>query len=494
MKPYASFLFGSIAAGCIVLGVTVAAFSGRAADGGSDAAERRRVAQVTRPTTDFSKPEDYELRPGGAATMFGPFNQDAFSAPSANMSFARRADFSVGNGVFRKLWVSAPSSTTSSDGLGPLFNARGCQSCHLKDGRGHPPPAGRDDPAASMVMALSLPSGAPVPVYGHQFQTLGVAGIPAEGQVRLTYSEVPVRFDDGTAVTLLAPNWRLVNLRYGALPPETVISPRVAPQMIGMGLLEAIPEADILAGADLEDRDGDGISGRVRQVRDLESGRIVHARFGWKSSTPSVAVQSATAFSNDMGIASPLLPQPYGDCTEAQAACRAAPHGGDDGTTLEIGKKLFDLVVFYAQNLAVPARRGLDDPKVLAGKKLFYDSGCASCHMPKFVTRRLADRPEQSFQLIWPYTDLLLHDMGEGLADRRVDGAIADREWRTPPLWGIGLTKDVNGHTRFLHDGRARNLMEAVLWHGGEAEAARKRVLAMSKEERETLIAFLESL
>jgi CxxC motif-containing protein (DUF1111 family) len=228
-------------------------------------------------------------------------------------------------------------------------------------------------------------------------------------------------------------------------------------------------------------------------VTDPETGRKAIGRMGWKAEQATVPAQAATAFFNDMGLSTPLFTSPYGDCTPAQTDCRSAPHGGDGGT-VEVDPRLFDLVAFYSRNLAVPARRGVSDPQVLAGKKLFYDGGCIACHRPKYVTRRLPDRPEQSFQLIWPYTDMLLHDMGDALADRRIDGTIADAEWRTPPLWGIGLTREVNGHTRFLHDGRARNLLEAVLWHGGEAEAARQRVLAMSRAERDDLIAFLNSL
>lgn len=490
MKPSPFSLAAAVFTAAAVV-FTVSLSSVPAAD---DAGERARIAAVTRPASDFSKAEEYELRPAGAATMFGLFNHDAFSLPSANMSFERRADFSVGNGVFRKLWVSAPSSTISSDGLGPLFNTRACQSCHLKDGRGHPPDVGRDDPAASMVMAIHLPGGAPEPRYGRQIQTLGVQGIRAEGLVRLSYRDRPVRFADGTVVTLQDPHWSLNTLGYGPIDPRTIVSPRVAPPMIGLGLLEAIAADDIRANADADDRDGDGISGRVRPVTDPETGRKAIGRMGWKAEQATVRAQAATAFFNDMGLSTPLFTLPYGDCTPAQTDCRSASHGGDGDTTVEVDPRLFDLVVFYSRNLAVPARRGVSDPQVLAGKKLFYDSGCIACHRPKYVTRRLPDRPEQSFQLIWPYTDMLLHDMGAALADHRIDGTIADAEWRTPPLWGIGLTREVNGHTRFLHDGRARNLLEAVLWHGGEAETAKQRVLAMSRAERDDLIAFLNSL
>ncbi|MEO1531411.1 MAG: di-heme oxidoredictase family protein, partial [Pseudomonadota bacterium] len=209
-----------------------------------------------------------------------------------------------------------------------------------------------------------------------------------------------------------------------------------------------------------------------------------------KAGAPTVRAQSAGAFAGDMGISNPLKPEGWGECTEAQAACRTAPHGGNP----EIEDAALDLVVFYSRNLAVPARRDLNDQVVLAGKRVFHETGCASCHVPKFVTHRLECQPEQSFQLIWPYTDLLLHDMGEGLADNRPEGMATGREWRTPPLWGIGLTQAVSGHTYFLHDGRARSLLEAILWHGGEAQAARDRVVEMQPADRAALIRFLESL
>ena len=473
------------------------------------ARERARVAAVTRPATDFSKPERYESRPGGATTVFKTLNRDIFSHPSANMPFERQLDFKVGNGIFKKLWVSSPSSTTSSDGLGPLFNARACQRCHLKDGRGHPPAPG--ERAESMFLRLSVPApdrtsgdasgktrsaAVPEPTYGEQLQNFSVQGVPAEGEMTITYREQPVALAGGETASLRVPTYGVSGLHYGPLHPDTMLSPRVTPPIIGMGLLEAIPEEDILAAADPDDADGDGISGRANRVWSDERGKPMLGRFGWKAGQPTVAQQAAGAFRGDIGISTPLYAAPYGDCTEAQQACRTAPHGGasDPEHGAEATEKMFDLLVFYSRNLAVPARRKLDDAQVLRGKRLFYEAGCTACHRPKFVTRRDSIGKEQSFQLIWPYTDLLLHDMGEGLADNRPEGEAGGREWRTPPLWGIGLTKTVNGHTLFLHDGRARNLLEAILWHGGEAEAAKQRVVAMTRAEREALLAFLNSL
>ena len=271
------------------------------------------------------------------------------------------------------------------------------------------------------------------------------------------------------------------------------MSPRVAPPMIGAGLLEAVPDRDILARADPEDSDGDGISGRPNRVWSEEHGKAMLGRFGWKAGQPTLIQQAAAAFRGDIGISTPLFPLPYGDCTETQPACLDAPHG-NDANGVEAGDALFDVLMFYVRNLAVPARRKPEHPLVLQGKRLFYEAGCTGCHTPKFVTRRASIGAEQSFQLIWPYTDLLLHDMGPGLADNRPEGEATGREWRTPPLWGIGLTEVVNGHRFFLHDGRARGLLEAVLWHGGEAEAAKERVVDMTEEEREALLAFLRSL
>jgi CxxC motif-containing protein (DUF1111 family) len=263
--------------------------------------------------------------------------------------------------------------------------------------------------------------------------------------------------------------------------------------MIGLGLLEAIPAADILARADEADADGDGISGRPAIVWSREFDRPMLGRFGWKAGSATVKEQSAGAFSGDMGLSTSLHPAGWGECMAAQADCRAAPDGADEAG-LEVSDEALDLVTFYARNLAVPARRDVEDPEVLRGKEIFHAVGCADCHRPAYVTHRLEEGGAQSFQLIWPYTNLLLHDMGEGLADQRPEGRATGREWRTPPLWGVGLTETVSGHTQFLHDGRARNLLEAILWHGGEAEAARDAVVAMPKADRDALLRFLESL
>lgn len=466
-----------------------------------------RVRAIVRTTDDFSKAEKFERMAGGAATSRKLVNRDIFSNFSANLDFAGERDFKLGDALFRKLWVSSPSSTQASDGLGPLFNARACQSCHLKDGRGHPP-EGAD--ATSMFLRLARPPATeaeaaaiaagsalnfPDPVYGEQLQDLAVPGLTAEGKMTISYTEVPVTLGDGTLVKLRKPDYSVEDLAYGPLDPTTTLSPRIAPQMPGMGLLQAVHEADILALADPDDANGDGIAGKPQILRDPASGALSIGRFGWKAQNATVRAQTAGAFAGDIGISTPDKPFPHGDCTDAEKQCLAMPTGVQPrlGDT-EAPDPVLDLVTFYSENLAVPARRDVDDPQVLRGKELFYAFGCVACHAAKFVTRRDAPQTAHAFQLIWPWTDLLLHDMGEGLADGQSVGRASGSEWRTAPLWGIGLTSTVSGHTFFLHDGRARNLTEAVLWHGGEAQAARDAFANLDRQDRADLLRFLESL
>ncbi|WP_179379357.1 di-heme oxidoreductase family protein [Jannaschia marina] len=469
-------------------------------------AETARVGAITAPPDDFSHAERFEANPGGAGSVRRRSDAQAFSLPQANLSFAQEGDFAVGNGLFERLWVTAPASTIASDGLGPMFNMRSCQDCHIKDGRGHAP-ANAEDDAGSLVVRLGIPvpdpeglarylGADPDPVYGHQFSDNSIAGVPAEGRIRVTWEEAErVMLAGGETVALRRPVWSLDDLAYGPLDPGTAISPRVAPQMIGLGLVEAIPAADILAYADPEDRDGDGVSGRPHLVWSPEYEVEMLGRFGVRATTPTLRQQAADAFNADIGIATPLRPDPAGDCTDAQVACRAAPDGRDaEQGGFEVSRQSLDLVTFYSANLAVPKRARVSDPEVLRGKALFHDARCSACHVPKFVTHRLTDRPEDSFQLIWPYSDFLLHDMGSGLADGLPAGQASGSEWRTPPLWGLGLTEQVAGQRQFLHDGRARTLTEAILWHGGEGQGARDRFAAFPPADRAALIAFLESL
>lgn len=447
---------------------------------------------------DFSQAEPGEALSGGHASV-AQADHNAFSLPSANLTPVRRLDFSVGNSFFRAPWVIAPSTTTARDGLGPLFNTNACQNCHIKDGRGHPPAADAAS-AVSMLLRLSIPAGPgqeaqlqrngviAEPTYGGQLQDMAIPGHAPEGRIRLEWQTHRITLADGSEVELRQPKLQLRDLGYGPLHPQTQFSLRIAPPMIGLGLLEAIADADLLALADPDDSNGDGISGRANQVWDDARGQSVIGRFGWKAGQPTLNQQNAHAFAGDMGLTTSLLPAD--DCTAAQAACQQMPNGGSP----EVSDNILASVLFYSRNLAVPQRRQVDAPQVLKGKALFHQAGCASCHTPKFITRADAAEPELASQTIRPYSDLLLHDMGPGLADQRPEFLASGQEWRTPPLWGIGLTQQVSGHTQFLHDGRARNLLEAIFWHGGEAQAARDAVSHFSRDEREALLAFLNSL
>ena len=462
-----------------------------------NAKDKARVANITKLAKSFDQAEKFEAMQGGAGTSKSPLDRHAFSQPQSNLSFADREQFNLGNGLFRKFWVSSPATTQVSDGLGPLFNARSCQSCHIKDGRGHVPTEG--EAASPFFLQMGwFDAGEKVwqgdKNYGRQLQTAAVPGILAEAAVQISFSNETIEFDDGETIELRHPTYTLTDLAYGQMDERTHFSPKIAPQMVGMGLLAAISEADILANEDVEDKDDDGISGRASRV--LIDDEIRLGRFGLKAAKLGVKEQSAGAFSGDMGLSTSLHPSNSGECTESQTVCLDAPHGEQARLgEHEVPDPLLELVAFYSSNLALPIRRKVSDATVLRGKSLFYKSGCVSCHVPKYVTSRNAPDKQHQFQLIWPYTDLLLHDMGDGLADGvGHDGGATGNEWRTPPLWGIGLTQTVNTRASYLHDGRARSLLEAVMWHGGEAASARERVRQFSTSDREALVAFLESL
>jgi len=458
-----------------------------------------KVRDVLGGTDDFSRAMPFERMAGGAGTSLQALDRNAYSHHTTDLSFEALQRFKLGNALFNKLWVSSPSSTLASDGLGPFWNGRACESCHAKDGRGQLP--GNDERAVSLVMQLAntaeaQPAGDPV--YGVQLHTAAVPGVAAEARLRIEHDPMTMRFEDGETHTLRTPRYRIDRLAHGELDPDTRLSPRLAPSVIGQGLLEAIDEQAILARADPDDADGDGLSGRANW-QTLPDGERRIGRFGHKAGKASVRQQTGHAFKNDMGLSNAVADDPDGDCTSVQSVCESLA----DGVQAHLGEHevpeaLLELVTFYVANLAVPARRDVDDAQVLAGKALFAEAGCVGCHVPRHVTSATAAQPEHRFQLIWPYTDLLLHDMGEaladGAADERTDGEARGHEWRTAPLWGIGAATTVNPRTSFLHDGRAATPMEAVMWHGGEAAPSRDRVLAMSRDERAALERFLDSL
>jgi CxxC motif-containing protein (DUF1111 family) len=422
-----------------------------------------------------------------AALSVHDSTRDAFSLPMPGLSPAHLARFFVGNSLFNQNWVAAPASVSERDGLGPLFNARSCSGCHFKDGRGRPPePA---EPPRSMILRLSVsgPNGPePHPVYGDQLQTEALPGLPAEARLELQYEERSGRYPDGEPFSLRVPRYQLRDGAYGALPPELLLSARVAPATIGLGLLEAVPEAELLRREDPADRDGDGISGRAQRVPEPGAGGLRLGRFGWKAERASVRAQVAGAFAADMGITSELFPQE--NHSAAQLAAAARPSGG----TPELGAATLNDVVLYMRGLAVPAARSADPAQ--RGRAGFERAGCAACHTPGLRTGKVSDLPELADVSFAPFTDLLLHDLGEELSDRRPSHAAAGSEWRTAPLWGIGLIAKVNGHQLLLHDGRARGVAEAILHHAGEAEASKRAFMGLTREQRAELVSFVESL
>lgn len=442
-------------------------------------------------------PLQQTLATGGQGTV-KQADTNAYSLPQANLSMSKRLDFNVGNSFFRNPWVEAPASTHARDGLGPLFNTNSCQGCHIKDGRGSVP--NLDSRPVSLFLRLAIDSELapdpetlkrtghiPHPVYGSQLQNSALPHGRPEADLSVSWNTQTTRLSDGTVVALRAPEYHISDPGYGPFGDALLTSARLAPPVTGMGLLEAIPQDALNALADPDDRDGDGISGRVNQVWSRETQQTVPGRFGWKAGEPSVLQQSMGAFAGDMGLTSSLMPTT--DCTEAQA-CDRFPSGG----TLEVSDKIADFVHFYVNRLAVPARRGMTREPVRRGARHFNELNCAACHTPRHVTRDTPEQLEFNRQVIWPYTDLLLHDMGPDLADGRPEFLANGREWRTPPLWGIGMAQVVNPESGFLHDGRARTLEEAILWHGGEAAAAAQGYRDLSAAERNQLIEFLGSL
>ena len=435
--------------------------------------------------------EENEELSGGQVTIFdeGP---NAFSFAAPGLSNQDALFFFVGNSYFNQNWVQAPASTTARDGLGPFMNARSCAACHFKDGRGFVPDF-HSELSEGFLLRLSVPGmgshGGPVPdpVYGGQLQTASIPALSPQGSFSISYEEQSGTYPDGTPFSLRKPTYTFTDLAYGPLAGDVLFSPRVAPQMIGLGLLEALEESTLLDLADESDADGDGISGRPNYVWNVEEGRTTIGKFGWKANQPSLLQQTSGAFSGDMGITTYIFPD--ANCVDG-TGCDTLPNGGNP----EIDDDDLHKVVLYAASLSVPGRRNWTNEVVLQGKYLFNQIGCNGCHIPKLKTGIHPTTPAFSNQTIRPYTDLLLHDMGEGLADGRPDFEATGNEWRTPPLWGIGLFSVVNGHTQYLHDGRARNLEEAILWHGGEAEPSVEQYKHLELSEREAIIEFLNTL
>lgn len=432
------------------------------------------------------KEEDLnEWYSGGKQTVFTS-GSSAFSQPFFGLSEEEDMLHEFGDVAFGATFNSDNSQL--NHGLGPIFNNQSCTSCHIADGRGKAPLAG--EALSSLLIRLSISGqdvhGGPlaVPGFGGQLQQRGIFGVLAEAGVNVSYAENTYQFSDGEVYKLRNPSFTITN-PYTTLPAGIMTSARMASPVFGLGLLEAIPEANILANADENDSNGDGISGKPNYSYDVISGTTKLGRFGWKAVQPSIIQQSAGAYNEDMGVTSFIFPK--------ESTWGQAQYDNKNDET-EVGDSTLFAVAFYIKSLAVPGRRNADDPMVKNGKKLFTQFGCASCHVSMQKTEANMAFSELSNQTIFPYTDLLLHDMGNDLSDNRPDYRATGNEWRTPPLWGIGLTQIVNGHNNFLHDGRARTLTEAIMWHGGEGEASKLKYKNASKIDRDALLKFLNSL
>jgi CxxC motif-containing protein (DUF1111 family) len=410
----------------------------------------------------------------------------AYTFLAANAPPERQRAFLFGNRLFNANWAEFPASVKAFDGLGPTFNRNSCSGCHVRDGRGQPPQSA-DAPMDSMLVRISVPgSNAPHPVYGDQLNDRAIPGVKPEGRAGIAYDELPGEYGDGKPYTLLKPKLNFVEANYGPLT-GVLTSPRVAPAVVGLGLLEAVPVATLEALADPDDANGDGISGRINRVTN-HAGRPAVGRFGWKANVATLAEQAAGAAIGDIGITTSLFPDQ--NCSTEQADCIGAMGEHEP----EMSDSFLERLVVYIQTLAVPQARPRDERAFRDGLATFTTMGCVGCHVPTLQTDGTSVLPELRNQTFHPFTDLLLHDMGDGLADHRPDGSATGTEWRTPPLWGLGLTETVNGHDRLLHDGRARGFAEAILWHGGEAEAAAEAFRTAPENERIALIEFLRSL
>ncbi|MCH2225043.1 MAG: thiol oxidoreductase [Crocinitomicaceae bacterium] len=428
-----------------------------------------------------------EFFPGGEnGTVFDETSL-AFSYKFKGMSSQQNQEFFVGNSFFNQNWVESPASTTARDGLGPLFNTKSCTSCHFRDGRGAP------NSGEGLLFRLSIPSSniapEPDPIYGGQLQDFAVSAANAEGDISIQYTESIGTYPDGTTYSLRIPHYSITNLNYGAISPDIMISPRVGNQMIGLGLLEIIDESDIIVRADEFDLDGDGISGRANYVHDVSTGTTMLGRFGWKANTATLITQVAAAFNGDIGIKTSYFPNENYTINQAPALS-----GLPDGGIVEVTDDDLLKVVHYCRTLRVPARRNSNGVNEQKGKLLFRSLECNKCHVEKHITGNSGDVSVLKNAVIYPFTDLLLHDMGDELSDNRPDHLATGNEWRTAPLWGIGLFPTVNNHQYLLHDGRARNVEEAILWHGGEAESHKEAFKKLEATERQQLIDFVNSL
>ena len=436
--------------------------------------------------TALEDPYDIEKHyyAGGEGTIFLQSSQ-SYAQPIGALTKAEYDSHMYGDRLFEATFVQA--GNPSRAGLGPLYNNTSCFACHPRDGRS-PFPANLTIASGFFLRVSSGndPVTGPVatPGFGKQLQHLAIPGFVPETKFAVRYEDKVETYADGTSVVLKKPFYSVYDT-YIPMPSDAMFSPRIGMAVFGLGLLEAIPESAILAYADPDDRDGDEISGKANYVQDALTGKTVLGRFGWKANTATLYDQCAAAFVNDMGLTTPLFPM---EPTMNQS-------NGNDGLDddPELNGAELDAVVLYCRTLGVPAPRRLEAEEVKQGARLFEQVGCTKCHVPSMKTGK-TDIQALSDQTIYAYTDMLLHDMGEDMADNRPDFLADGNEWKTRPLWGIGLVETVHGYTYYLHDGRAKTLEEAILWHAGEADNVKNEFKKLSKTERNLILAFLEAL
>ncbi|WP_036975845.1 di-heme oxidoredictase family protein [Pseudoalteromonas luteoviolacea] len=438
-----------------------------------------------------------EMKPAGESTA-RRVPRRSFIEPIANEDGMILFDFWDGFSFFRDPWVAAPSITRDRDGLGPLYNARSCKACHNSGGRGKLGESG-EIAKMSLLFRFLKDDGNVDSRYGGQLQPFSVrlshsrikTPTIAEGQVIVHYDLIEGKYDDGTPYTLRKPRYELIDLGYGKIDKDSFISARYAPAIYGMGLLDAINEEDLLAQEDTHDKNKDGISAKYNRVENVKTGELAIGRFGFKGLHPTLEQQVAGAFLNDIGITNPVFKSE--NCLSHQTGCNQAA-SIEPASILDIPKKLFEPTLYMSQTVTVPPARKLKSKKAQQGRKHFYQLNCNGCHTPSYTTSSDYPVDKLANQKIWPYTNLALHDMGEGLADRGTENQANGSEWRTPPLWGIGLQKRIQGFEGYLHDGRAKTIEEAVLWHSGEAKKQQQAFKALSLQERESLIYFLKQI
>lgn len=443
--------------------------------------------------------EPQDKFPGGASTI-ADYSKNAFSHHAKNLDLKGQDDFLAGKVFFDVRWTPSPLAGSGRAGLGPTFNVTSCAFCHDLNSRG----IGYTPEGFNIHMSLLFRfrqwngnSFGPHQDYGDQLNPAGSGGVPGEGFASVNFKEKYYQYPDGTPFQLRHPTFRISKMPFGPLGDQTTVSARVTPHLAGVGLIDNISEADLLQNADEWDGNGDGISGRAHWVHDIAKNRRAVGRFGWKAEQPNLHQQNAAAFLGDIGITSPLFPEQNCPLVQVECAEIAKTRSGAKAS-VELNAEALEKVTNFTQLLAVSQRRFYSDGQVQKGKALFQQARCTSCHVESFTTAHDTPYAVLNGQRIFPYSDFLLHDMGPDLADQSLGAPeLLDefsREWRTPPLWGIGLIPLINGHSNLLHDGRARSIEEAILWHGGEAAPSRARFMDLHEDERAALIKFIESL